>query len=85
MNENTKEIDSLFVQILKLIRTILLFPFFMYGKLMERIMRVIFKITYLVIKSAEKVPVGGPIITKVILSVSELSLFKWLALKYKND
>lgn len=52
---------------------------------MEKLIRVIFKMVYLAIKSAEKIPLTGPFLSKAILWTSEFKLFKWLALKYKND
>ena len=54
------------MSIVKLVRTILLFPFYLYLNLLERVVRFFLKIVYFSIKMAESVPVVGPRVTLAV-------------------
>jgi hypothetical protein len=51
--EDSGELDTLFGSILNLLKSILLFPFYIYTNLMEKIVRFFFKMVFLAIKIAE--------------------------------
>ena len=69
---------------MKLIRTVLLFPFYLYLGLLEKCVKICFKFIFLGIKIGEKVPVVGPLVTKGVEFVSETRIMNWI-LKFKQD
>ena len=67
---------------MRLIKAILLLPYYIYAKLFERFVRYFFKIVFLIIKIAESVPIVGPKVSWVVEKLSRMKILKW-AFKYK--
>ena len=64
--------------VIRLIRSILFLPFYLYMNLMERLVRLCFKFTFLFIKIAESVPIVGPLMTKVVDWLSRTRFILWV-------
>ncbi len=52
-NEERGELDTLFGSVINLMKSILLFPFYIYTNLIEKIVKYFFKMMFLIIKIAE--------------------------------
>jgi len=68
----------MFITMLKLIKTILLFPFFLYISLMERLIKFFLRLAFQIIKVEEQLPIVGPWVTSLLHWMSEWRLFQWL-------
>lgn len=65
-NKKVEELDSFFGSFLKLIKAILMMPYYIYMNLMEKVVKFFFKIVFLFVKIAEQIPIVGPKVTSLM-------------------
>jgi hypothetical protein len=69
---------------MRLIRTILLIPFYIYYALWQWVVKLVLKLTYVATTLAESVPVVGPRVTRLVNWLSKTKFILWIQ-KFKVE